>query len=214
MKAVVTSFASGARASQSSDWQSKFVEILPRLRRQLSCAYRGLAPEMRQEAVQEGIVNCLRAFVRLHQQRRLESAYPSSLARYAVLQGCVGRTVCSRLNSHDPLSRYAQLRRRIVVERLDRRSSESGDWLEAYVEDRRASIPDQVAMRIDIPAWLSLLSRRTRRIATDLAIGCSTCEVARKYRLSAGRISQLRQELYRSWLRFQSAAVQPQPAAA
>lgn len=203
------------RKHRSSDaWQHKFVEIMPRLKRQLAIAFGRLPPELREEAVQEGIVNCLRAFVRLHKQDRLEAAFPSSLARFAVLQGCSGRMACSPLNCHEPLSRYAQLRKGIVVERLDRRCSKSGEWLEAIVEDRRASIADRVALRIDVPAWLAGLSQRTRRIAADLAIGFTTNEVARKYRLSAARISQVRRELHRSWLKFHGETAGLTPATA
>jgi hypothetical protein len=42
-----------------------------------------------------------------------------------------------------------------------------------------------------------------KRIASDLALGCSTSEAAMKYGLTAGRISQLRRVLEASWLAYQ-----------
>ena len=42
-----------------------------------------------------------------------------------------------------------------------------------------------------------------RQIARDLALGETTGEVARKFRLSAGRISQLRRWLCEHWEQFQ-----------
>jgi hypothetical protein len=45
-----------------------------------------------------------------------------------------------------------------------------------------------------------------KEIAKDLAFGCSTSEVAEKYGVSAGRISQLRRLLEESWLVFQQEA--------
>ncbi len=63
------------------------------------------------------------------------------------------------------------------------------------VEDKRATPADLAASRIDFPAWLKTLSQRDRRIALKLSQGESTSRVARQFRLSVGRVSQLRGEL-------------------
>jgi DNA-binding NarL/FixJ family response regulator len=72
--------------------------------------------------------------------------------------------------------------------------------------DRRTPIPDQVAFRIDFPAWLKTLSRREREIAKALAKGHRTLDVARRFGLSMARISQLRREFFDSWQRFHGEA--------
>jgi RNA polymerase sigma factor (sigma-70 family) len=189
--------------SVRDDWQAKFLELLPGIKRQLRFAYRRLAPEARDEAVQEGIANCLQAFQRLHEQGRGERAFASSLARFAIRQINSGRQVGCPLNVLDPMSRYAQRAKGIRVEQFKQHQTESGRWVSAIVEDRRARIPDQVAMRIDFPSWMKTLTRRDRAIAKDLALGNSTREVARKYGVSPGRISQMRRELHDSWHDFQ-----------
>jgi FixJ family two-component response regulator len=71
------------------------------------------------------------------------------------------------------------------------------------VEDRHATPADVAATRIDFADWLQTLSRRYRRIAETLATGEGTGTVARRFRLSPSRISQLRHEYYESWKRFQ-----------
>jgi FixJ family two-component response regulator len=71
------------------------------------------------------------------------------------------------------------------------------------VEDKRAPVADQVAAKMDIGAWFATLTRRMRQIAKDLAFGCTTSEVAEKYGVTAGRISQLRRTLEASWVAFQ-----------
>jgi DNA-binding NarL/FixJ family response regulator len=71
------------------------------------------------------------------------------------------------------------------------------------VEDKRASVPDQVAAKMDVGAWFATLTKRMKQIARDLAFGFSTSEVARKYGVTAGRISQLRRALENSWAEFQ-----------
>jgi len=188
--------------AKSGDWQTAFLVMLPEIEARLGHAFARWTPERRQEAVQAGVAHCVAAFARLYGQGRADSTNPRALVLFAARQFRAGRAVGLRLNVHDPLSRYAQLKKRTTLERLDRRCATTGVWLEEFVEDRRASIPDRVAMRIDVPAWFCGLSRRMQRIARDLAIGCTTAEVANKYRLSAGRISQVRRELHASWQRF------------
>jgi hypothetical protein len=64
----------------------------------------------------------------------------------------------------------------------------------------------------DFGDWLKSLPRRNRRIAETLALGHRTQDVARKYRVSNGRVSQLRRELAASWRKF--VGEDPAPAAA
>jgi hypothetical protein len=108
------------------------------------------------------------------------------------------------MNSKDPLSRYAQLGKGIRVE------PKAGEWIEQLVESRRAPVLDQVAARIDVGAWFEGLSKRMKQIAKDMAFGSSTKELADKHGVTAGRISQLRRSLERSWAEFQGDAVTAQ----
>jgi DNA-binding NarL/FixJ family response regulator len=59
---------------------------------------------------------------------------------------------------------------------------------------------------MDTRAWFGTLTKRMKQIAKDLACGCSTSEVARKYGVTAGRISQLRRTFEESWAAFQQEA--------
>ena len=107
-------------------------------------------------------------------------AYPAVLARCGVLRVKDGRKVVGGQNGRDVLSPYCQRRKNIAVERLDRFDKESGEWIEAIVEDARTPVPDQVAFRIDFPAWLCLQTKRNRRIAEALAVGHTNGQVARR----------------------------------
>ena len=53
-----------------------------------------------------------------------------------------------------------------------------------------------------LPTGLASLCRRDRRIAESLAIGNRTSDVAQRFDVSAGRVSQLRRELSESWKTF------------
>ena len=185
----------------ASDWQTAFVEMLPEIKRWLRVAFCRLASEAREDAMAEGIAHCLLAYVRLHEQGRTEVATASSLAWYSSRQVRRGRPAVGRMNSKEPLSRYAQ------VGSGNRMERQNGEWIDKLAEDKRASVVDQVAAKLDVRAWFATLTKRMKEIAKDLACGCSTSEVARKYGITAGRISQLRRVLEESWAAYQGEAV-------
>jgi hypothetical protein len=86
------------------------------------------------------------------------------------------------------------------------RTKPCSKWIDTLVEDKRAAIVDQVIAKLDVGAWFATLTQQMKQIATDLAFGCTTSEVAQKHGLTAGRISQLRRTLEASWLAFQHEA--------
>jgi len=183
-------------------WHQRFLAMLPAIEAHARLAFRHLDPEAREDAVEETIANALVAFVRLVQLQKTNVAYPSALARYAVAQIHDGRRVGNRLNVRDVLSPYGKKQKDIQVERLDRFDKEDDCWVEAVLEDHRTPVPEQAAFRCDFPAWLASLSRRNRRIAVSLSLGHSTSEVAKRFRVSPGRVSQLRREMHQSWDEF------------
>jgi hypothetical protein len=65
------------------------------------------------------------------------------------------------------------------------------------------------AGRIDFGNWLQVLTARLRRIAKVLATGESTTRAAKRFSVSPGRISQIRQELKQSWETFQGETETP-----
>jgi hypothetical protein len=190
-------------AEYSSDWQVGFMTLLPEIKQRLHQAFRRRDAAAREEAITDAIVLCLLSYVRLHEQGRADKVTASNLAWYAAKQVKTGRSVGCRLNSKEPLAVYAQQRRGIRVEHLRANNPDDHEWIDSLVQDQRSTVLDHVAAKLDVAAWLKTLCRRTRRIATDLAKGSTTSEVARKYGVTAARISQLRQELKNSWGEFQ-----------
>jgi hypothetical protein len=184
-------------------WHSGFLQMLPTIRRHAQIAFRNLKPEARGEAIQDVVANAMVAYARLFELGKLDIAYPNALARYGVLQHRTGRRVGNSLNGSDALSPYAQLKRNIKVERPNRYCQPDGQWLEVLVEDKRCSPADIAAVRLDFRAWLDRLSCRQRRIARLLASGESTSFAAKRFKVSSGRISQIRREFRQSWEAFQ-----------
>jgi hypothetical protein len=183
-----------------TSWQTHFVTMLPEIQQRLRQAFRLLDAEAREDSIQEAIVHSLLSYSRLHERGRAESASPSSLAWFATLQVKRGRPAGSRMNGKEPLSRYAQIGNGIRIEQMQ------SNWIDAMVEDKRTSVADQVAAKMDLGAWFATLTKRMNEIAKDLAFGFTTSEVAMKYGVSSGRVSQLRRTLEESWAAFQQEA--------
>jgi len=182
---------------------ARFLTMLPTIAEQAKHAFRAARPELKEELIAEVIANAFCAFVRLVEREKEDMAYPTPLAGYAIRQVCSGRCVGMKLNVRDVSSRHAQRTKGITVERLDKFNADDGEWKEALVEDRKVGPAETAAARIDVAMWFRSLPRRDRRIAQVLARGESTGATARKFKLSDGRVSQLRRELESNWLQFQ-----------
>lgn len=187
----------------SSQFQNKFLNMLPLIRREARAAFRGVRSDLREELTQEVVASSYVAYSRLADRGKLNVAYATPLAQFAIRQVRSGRSVGTPLNAMDITSSYARLANSIIVERLDQRDEHEGHWKEALIEDRRAGPAEIAAARIDLEAWLRSLTNRRQRIALKLAMGETTGAVAKAFGVTAARISQLRLELSESWRRFQ-----------
>jgi hypothetical protein len=181
-----------------------FEELLPAIEQHAAVAFRSLPPSEREDLVAEAVANAFCAYQRLVERGKADIAYATPLASFAVRQIRSGRRVGSRLNSKDVSSKYAQRARRIKMQRLDVRYRFQNRWQEMVVEDKTAGPAVVAATRIDFAAWLRSLKPRMRRIATYLAAGETTSMAAKKFKVSRGRISQVRGELRAAWSKFQN----------
>ncbi len=198
--------------SADSDRNRLFLSMLPNIKRHASFTLRDLKDEARDEALQEVIASSFVAFTRLCELGKEDLAYPSVLARFAVAQFRSGRRVGNRLNCRDVLSECAQRSKGFRVERLDKFHNDCQVWQEVLVEDRRATPAELAMYRIDFRAWLKSMTARQRRITQMLAAGFATAEVAERFGVSPGRISQLRRWLMRHWEDFHSQRKLPEAA--
>lgn len=179
----------------SADWHAAYLAMLPSIHRQAQRAFRCLPCHEREEAIQAVMANSALAYRRLVELGTPELGYTTPLAQFAVRQYRAGRTVGSRMNCRDVASIACQRRHGFNVQA-------HGDWKQTVTEDRRTTPAELAALRLDFADWLATLSPRDRRVAKALAIGERTTTVARLFKMTAGRVSQLRRELYVSWQRF------------
>jgi hypothetical protein len=184
------------------EWHEVFLRVLPAVRKHARISFRHLAPENREDCIEEAICNVCCAVARLAELSKLELAHAGPLARFAVAQIRDNRRVGCLLNVKDVMSPHCRAKKKVVVERLDHFDESEGCWLEAVVEDRRAGPSETARIRLDFADWLRSLPRRNRRIAEFLALGNRTSDAARKFRVSEGRVSQLRGELRKAWKKF------------
>jgi hypothetical protein len=176
----------------------KFVRELPELEVMGRAWFRGLGAEARDEAIQNTTALAWRYWLRLGENDRAdEPGLLRSVWWYALKQTRVGRTITRGEGKrgkgrHDVYDRTHGT----TVEHLD---------FNMFVGDS-TPIPDQVAFRLDFPAFLNTLNDRQRAMAMDLASGMTTTEVARKNGVTPAAVSQFRNRFRMLLERFHDAA--------
>jgi hypothetical protein len=195
--------SSGVGHARVAVLQATFLLILPRIELHGRVYFRYKRADKREEMVAEMVGLCWRWFVRLVQRGKDPTAFASALAGYAARAVNSGRRVCGMDRAKDVLSPRAQRRHGFTVSKLPDRSTLSDNPLsEALHDSTKSSPPDAAAFRCDFPAWLGTHAERDRRIAADLMVGERTQDVARRFGLSPGRVSQKRRDFHTDWQRF------------
>jgi hypothetical protein len=163
-----------------------------------------------EEVQAEATAAAIQSHRRIHASGRDPSPFLGRLAAFAVSHVHSGRNVGGLQNSTDVLSGRAQRQHGFRVlslsnrypsrDHLDRDVSTIADHLREST--LRSPVCEAVAFRVDFPQFLATLSQRDRAMALFLAVGNRAKAAARRFGLSAARISQLRHKWQRAWLRF------------
>ena len=203
-----------------SELQTIFLTIQPRVFRHAKLYFRGvICAERRADCIAEAIALAWRWFLRLAERGKDARQFPSVLASFAVRAVRCGRRLCGQLRAKDVLSERAQQRHGFNIESLPSstrtcfeevyagvRGQQRMDAFEERLKDNtQTPVPDQVQFRLDFPAWTKTRTRRDRRVIQDMSMGERTKCLAKKYKLSEGRISQMRSEFCQDWNAFTEA---------
>jgi hypothetical protein len=193
-----------AVALHAAALQAAFLQILPCIVKHAHIYFRDVrCPHRHEDAVAETTAIAWKWFVRLAQRGKDVSQFPAAFAAYAARAARSGRRVCGQERSKDALSPRAQQRHGFAVSPLPAASSPYGNVFdEALHDNTRTPVPEQVGFRLDFPAWRLGHSDRDRRLIDDLMTGERPGEVAKRYGLTPGRVSQLRRALHHDWLAF------------
>jgi hypothetical protein len=190
--------------SVSTPLQMRFLAILPRIIAHGQVYFRFLTcPIQQEDAVAEMVAVAWKWHVRLANRGKDSSQFASALASYAARAVCSGQRLTGMEKIKDALSLRAQRRHGFVVKCFSDYPTLKGTPLEeALTCNLRSPILDQVAFRHDFPAWRLTRAERDRHIIDHLMRGERPLAVSQMYRLSPGRISQLRRDFYEDWNRF------------
>jgi len=186
--------------------RADFQTAMPRITRHARCYFRDVRCHHRKaDFVSEVLGLCWKWWLRLVKRSKDPSKFVSALATFAARAVRCGRRVCGKERARDALSPVAQQRHSFTVSSLPQFSTLNPNPLsEALIENTVSPVPDQVQFRCDFPAWLTTHSRRDRKMAVEMAKGERTNALAQRFKVSPGRVSQLRRELYESWEKFTS----------
>jgi hypothetical protein len=181
----------------------QFLEFIPTIKCYARRAFRNFRPDDREEAIAEVLANAFSAFRRLAELGKLDVAYPSPLARFAIARFKSGRQVGNKTNSRDVFSFVAQRRQGFSLESLQADDGRPSDWVELLADNTLTPVADQVAFRLDFCAWLGTQNGSARELAEYLALGNTPSEASQRFGVSRARISQRRRSLKASWQSFQ-----------
>jgi hypothetical protein len=184
------------------EWHDRFLDMLPTIKRYACKSFREFDRETKEDLVEECVANCYCAYARLVERGKEHVAFPTRLAGYAVRQIKDGRRVGKKGNAKDVYDIHARVKGGYQLKYIGSPHEQCGGWKEQLIDNRRTPVPEQAAFRLDFPCWLRTLSRRDRRIVNQLAAGERTSDVARKFGVSAGRVSQMRGQLREGWEAF------------
>jgi hypothetical protein len=181
-----------------------FLSILSRIELHAQVYFRHLrCPGRKEDAVAETLAVAWKWYLQATAKGKDVNTFVSALAGYAARHVRGGRRLCGQDRARDTLSPLAQQRRGFTVGPLPGASLFRGDLLEEALADNTLTpVDQQVAFRVDFPAWLNSRSDRDRRLALDLMAGERTLDVADRHGLSPGRVSQLRRDFHDDWQRF------------
>jgi hypothetical protein len=194
--------------------QAGFLRILPRIERHARIYFRDVqCAAKRQDLIAETIALTWSWYRRLMKKGKDASNFVSVLARYAARAVGCGRRLAGQEKAKDVMSSVAQRRHGFRVASLPassrtlfgraysavRGQEEMDAWEERLRDNTQSPVPDQASFRLAYPQFVRSLSQRDRRMAHFLSLGNSATETARRFKLTPGRISQLRQQWCRDW---------------
>jgi hypothetical protein len=184
--------------------QARFLTILKRIETHAKIYFRAeRCQHKKADRVAETVALAWWWFVRMANKGKDATQFASVLASYAAKAVKSGRKVCGMEKAKDAMNERTQMKRGFVVGKLpDFSTLNTNPLAEALADNTRSPVPDQVAFRADFPAWQRTRTRRDRRLIREMAMGERTLDLAKRFKLSPARVSQLRNDFHSDWQRF------------
>ena len=172
---------------------ARFLVFLPRIESHANINFRHIRCDaMRADHVAETVALAWKWFLALESRGEDPSRFVSAIATFAVRAVRCGRRVAGMAKSKDVMNHRRERLHDAACQAL----------CDALTDNSVTPPPDAAAFRIDFPRWLDDLPDRNRQLVECLMVGDRTLEMARRFRISPGRVSQIRRELCRDYSRF------------
>jgi DNA-directed RNA polymerase specialized sigma24 family protein len=199
----------------SQQAQEMFLAIMQCVSTHARIAFRHIRNEHdREDFVQETLCVVWKWTLRMLEQHKDPREFPTAVATLAARHVRSGRKFAGgKLGKHDVHSRFAQARNGFTLQALPASTAAAHDQLYGAVcgqrqhdameemlgEHDRSPVPEQVAFRLDFALWRLSYDLRRRDIIDEMMAGESTTELSEKFKVSPGRISQMRREFEATW---------------
>lgn len=149
--------------------------------------------EARDEAIAEMTAIAFGLYTSLVRRNKIASIFANSLASYSIYAYYNGRRFAGMSGTDVSSPRTQILERSTVINNITK---------ENYICPKTHRPSTLGAFNIDFKAWTKTLGKKKRQILLAILDGETTSDLAKKYKITRGRISQIRKELYDSWLEF------------
>jgi hypothetical protein len=193
-----------------------FLALLPKLQKHAQIQFRSTAcADRRADKIAEVIALAWQWHVRLLERGKDVRQFTMVFIYLVVTAVKSGRRVTGMEKLKDVLSPRAQRRHGFVVDSLSarpmpcqggslQREQKATSSYEERLHDNTVTPPaDAAAFRIDFPQFLMTHSCRDRAVAMFLAQDHSAKEAAEEFKISPGRVTQLRKRWHKEWQAFQ-----------
>lgn len=196
----------------------RFLDLLPRIETHGQIFFRNVRCAVRKaDCIAEMVALAWKWFRRLAEQGKDAAKFVFTLASLAARAVKSGRRLCGQERAKDVMSHRAHYLHQFGVKRLPASTQRSQEQLyaqphgqemmdayeERFRDNAQTPVPDQVAFRLDWPRFLASLGDRDRRLAEYLSLGHGAGDAARRFHLTPGRVTQLRQRWHQQWQSFQ-----------
>jgi hypothetical protein len=195
---------------------ARFLLILPRVELHGRIYFRYLRSHQKADAIQEMRALAWQWFLRLAERGKDPADFLTGFVTLLARAVSSGRRLAGMAKAKDVLNSATQRRHGFHVERLPSCTQAPHEKLYAEVhgqelhdafEERLCDntvtpVIDQVIFRIDWPAFLRTLTGRERRLIRAMGLGERTLDLSKAFEVSPARISQLRREFCKGWMRF------------
>ena len=172
-----------------------FVELLPRVET-LARGYfhfiRCLAT--RDDLVAETMAMSWKWYLKLEADGRNPCEFLNGIVRNAARAAYAGRGFAHNARKKDAMNPFER-----TFISLPMHSTLNGSIFDEALHDPAWPVPDQAAFRIDFPQWRASYDQFKRAVMDAMAMGERTKDLAERFGLTPGRISQMREEFHRNW---------------